>query len=1697
MQSGTLNLNGQTLSATGTVSITAGTVQSGTGQLNFTGSSVTFGNGSGGPSVFSSLIVNSASIMMRNSTFHGTVNLTKNDGTATNAMLGGNTFNSTLNVNYISTTGTGYWSFGNGSRDIYNGDVTVVNNSLNRIIFCHNSSTNQFNGNLILSQTGNSVGTSIGWSAGSSATISAGKNIQIGVGGFSTGYLYLQGITQQGSAPTNLTTTGSSSVFIGTGNADATSTFGGAFTVTASNIYVRGGVFNGAAEFIKTGGGDNNNGGKTNTFNSSCTITQSQSSTGFFMLGSNSNDQFNGNIILNNKSSQEIYLGNTAGTGTPTLNSGATVVIGSLGFSSGSVYFCQGFRQLGTTAQNLVLTDSSRVYFRDSCTFNGPLTVSGPNIYFNGGIFNNIVTATKTSGTTSNASTGGNIFNSTFTLNYTSTSGTGYWSMGNGTSDWFKGDVYSNNNSQGRIFLAHTASSTLFDGNLILSQTGNSVGTSIGWNAGSAATISAGKNIQIGNEGFSVGYLYLQGITQQGSAPINLTTTGSSSVFIGTGNADATSTFGGAFTVTSPNIYFNGGIFSNTVTATKTSGTSSNASNGGNIFNSTFTLNYTSTSGTGVLSMGNGTSDWFKGDVYSNNNSQGRIFLAHAASSTLFDGNLILSQTGNSVGTSIGWNAGSAATISATKNIQIGSAGFNTGYLYLQGVTQLGTVASNLTLTGNSSIFIGFGNAATTSTFGGAFTVTAPDIYVRGGVFNGAAEFNKTGGTNNTNSGNANTFNATCTINQTATSGGDFTLGNNTNDQFNGNIILSNVASIGTADIYLGLNSGSPTLANTRTITIGSAGFSFGSVYFRGFQQTGSTAQSLAFTGTAAVYFDNNAIINSALTLTAPNIYFNGATFNGAVVATKTSGSQNTNTGGNTFNGNLTLNYTSSSGTGYWSMANSTRDIYNADVYLNNNSLGRLTLCENTASNLFNGNVIISQSGSSVGTTIGWTATASCVIAPLKNIQIGAGGFSAGYLYLQGITQQGSAPTNITTTGSSSVFIGRGNAPTTCIFGGAFTVTAPDIYVRGGVFNGAAEFNKTGGGTNTNDGNLNTFNSTCTINQRATSGGDFILGHNTSDQFNGNIILTNVATIGTADIFLGYNSGTPTLANTKTVTFGGAGFSIGALYFRGFQQIGATAQSLTLTGTAAAYFDNNATFNAALNLTSPNIFFNGAIFNGPVEAIKNGTVTNSSSGGNTFNSTSKFTSTGTSGAFRLANTNADTYVGNVIFEDNNSGSMQANYTSNCIYQGDITVLSSNTSAISFGANGGTVTLSGGLSQTINKSGNAVNPTIPRLVVNKSANNVSLNVPITISTALTLSAGKLILGTHNLTISPTGSASGGNTSSYVVTNSTGLFRRTVANSSTFYPIGNSSYNPAWLNNAGTSDIFSVRVIDNVTNNGTGVGTTTSKAVVNRTWHINEVTAGGSNVTITLGWNSGEGINGFNEANAFMSHYISTAAMWDNIGGAVSNGSITSAGITNFSPFTVASDGSFAPLPVELISFQANCTKDARIDLTWSTASEHNTSFFRLDRSRNGSVWDVLGSIEAAGNSTSTIDYSLTDDLPYSGLNYYRLVQFDIDGMYTTYDLQAVLCEGEKFDSNISSYPNPSDNSFNINVLSQDMEGDATMFIYSIQGAVVYKQTVHLQKGNNTFFVSDNHLFGGTYLIAIQQEEKIITTRHTIH
>jgi hypothetical protein len=381
----------------------------------------------------------------------------------------------------------------------------------------------------------------------------------------------------------------------------------------------------------------------------------------------------------------------------------------------------------------------------------------------------------------------------------------------------------------------------------------------------------------------------------------------------------------------------------------------------------------------------------------------------------------------------------------------------------------------------------------------------------------------------------------------------------------------------------------------------------------------------------------------------------------------------------------------------------------------------------------------------------------------------------------------------------------------------------------------------------------------------------------------------------------------------------------------------------------------------------------------------------------------------------------------------------------------------------------------------------------------SALEVTLTNAATVSNTLTLTSGNIVLGTNNLTIASSGAISGGSSSSFVVTNSTGILKQISINGSSaagkkVFPIGlsASSYTPMILANAGTSDDFSARVVSGVLQSGT-TGTAITSKYVDRTWLIDETVAGGSDATLTLGWNAAEEQGQFNRIACFVTHY--TGGAWDVSTATSASGTPYTtfrSGITSFSPFSVTSTSA---LPIELISFQANCANNKTVDVTWSTATEHNSYYFRVDKSRDGIQWDVLGTIGAAGHSTNVIDYALTDIFPAPGINYYRLTQYDVNGSYEMFDIYVAVCKDQQSGTVLSVFPNPSLGDFNVELQTEELEGEATLMITDAKGAVVHSQDIKVIKGANNYLIQRFEADPGIYYIIVELDGKRFVFKHS--
>ncbi|MBX3253031.1 MAG: hypothetical protein KF862_02730 [Chitinophagaceae bacterium] len=1597
-----------TLAAGHTISIgaggfSAGTLllrqftQSGSAPLNFslTGSAeVRFGpSGDFGGTV----TVSAPNIYTSSSVFNSEVVLTKTDGVSSNASSGGNTFNADLTANYFSSNGTGYWSFGNGAADIYNGDVYANNNSLDRIIFGHNSTNNQFNGDLIVTQTGDSRGTALTWNSGATSVIAAGKTISLGGAGFSAGYFYIQGLTQNGTAPIHLTTTGTSSIYVGAGNTYNPSVIGGVFTLTAPDIYVRGATFNSNVFITKTGGSNNHNEGKQNVFNGDLYIDQ-QSNSGYFMLGYNADDQFNGNITVSSTGTGGINLGWTNGTGKPTLAAGKTISIGSGGYSAGNLQL-GGFIQTGSDPLNLTLTGSASFYAVNPgtpCTFQGALTVTSPDIYIRGAVFNNAVTFTKTGGVSNHNEGKLNIFNGTLSINQQSS--TGYFMLGYNSDDQFNDDI-------------------------IVTSTGSG-GINLGYSSGTGAlTLAAGKTILTGGAGFSDGYLNLYAFTQAGTAPMNLAFTGITTTIRFARN----SVIGGNLVVSSPDIYFDGCTFNGTVDAVKT-GSRSNTCRGGNIFNQHCTI---TNSGSNYLLLGNNDPDIWNDDVVFTNNGSERILPAWASAGNRFNGNMYLNTSGSAIGISFcGGNNAATATVAAGKSIYPGTTGLNSGYLILKQFTQLGNVPVSLTLN-SPATFLQFGPS---SAFGGNVTSTSPGLYFNGAVFSGTVNATKTGLTNDAGAGN-NIFNGNVTM--TNTGSGYLMFGNGNADQFNGNAIFNNTGSsniyvahsssnnifngittfnntpVGNTAIVISTHSAgtifneniivtstggqgvqfctgnttaSATLAAGKIITVGGAGFSSGTLWLRQFTQSGATPQTFSLTGSAILTFGPSSAFGGNVTSSSPGLLFNGCTFSGIVNALKTGATNDQSTGNNIFNNNTTI---TNDGAGQLLLGNGNADQFNNTATFNNTGSNNLYVAHNSSSNVFGGVTTFNNS-------------------PLGNTAIYVSNHSAGTTFAENIV--------VSSTNGQGVQFCAGNT--------------------------------------------------------------------------------------TASV---------TLAAGKTISVGGAGFTTGILLLKQFTQTGSTAQNITLTGTGRLTFGPSAAFNGVVTSSSPALYFNGCTFNAALNATKTGATDDNSAGNNIFNGSSNFVNNGT-GYLMMTYTSGDIYNADVNFVKANAGLIYPNYNNNSIYAGNLNI--SSATAVTFGVNSGTATFGGSGTQNITVTGSTPTPVFRRLAINNTGGGVYLNnTSVNVSISMVLSSGLLHTNTtHILTMLNNSTVAAGTALSTSYINGPMRYQKSSSGSSVLnFPVGDGAdCRPVALtvnHTNGTLYTYQTRVFNaSAAALGYTLPATVDKVSTVHYYTIGRTDASGNNQP-TTGLSGNQTIQVFYGTNditedgyaaTIVKNTYNNPGAWIDIGGTPGSVTIGQAGdiTSSSSPTAFNSFSDFAIgfrvltiLPVQLLNFTAHANNNY-VDLEWFTQSEYKNSFFTIEKGGDGVHFEaiqIVNSTAYEGSGIAKLKYAARDTDPYSGNNYYRLKQTDIDGKYSYSKVVVVYFSNRQ---PVTVYPNPAAGTVYIKGLN--VQTTQTEW-YDTGGRIVAAQAVPVQNGIAKMEIN---LAGGMYILKYTTGKGIWETQRMI-
>jgi hypothetical protein len=187
-------------------------------------------------------------------------------------------------------------------------------------------------------------------------------------------------------------------------------------------------------------------------------------------------------------------------------------------------------------------------------------------------------------------------------------------------------------------------------------------------------------------------------------------------------------------------------------------------------------------------------------------------------------------------------------------------------------------------------------------------------------------------------------------------------------------------------------------------------------------------------------------------------------------------------------------------------------------------------------------------------------------------------------------------------------------------------------------------------------------------------------------------------------------------------------------------------------------------------------------------------------------------------------------------------------------------------------------------------------------------------------------------------------------------------------------------------------------------------------------------------------------------------------------------VTNYGSTTTDHYPVFTRYAFDPviLPVNLVSFTVTKQQDAAI-LNWSTAQEHNSREFAIEKSTDSKNWTVIGTVTAAGNSDTRKSYSYTDHSPAPGVNYYRLKQVDLDGKFQYSFIRKISIDASPI---LSITPNPAKDLVNIHFVKNNSTV-VNIEVVDIAGKVVQRQS----SASSFIQLNVSKLSKGTYFIKV--------------
>ncbi len=417
---------------------------------------------------------------------------------------------------------------------------------------------------------------------------------------------------------------------------------------------------------------------------------------------------------------------------------------------------------------------------------------------------------------------------------------------------------------------------------------------------------------------------------------------------------------------------------------------------------------------------------------------------------------------------------------------------------------------------------------------------------------------------------------------------------------------------------------------------------------------------------------------------------------------------------------------------------------------------------------------------------------------------------------------------------------------------------------------------------------------------------------------------------------------------------------------------------------------------------------------------------------------------------------------------------------------DIKVKGNWTNNSTFIHNSKNVTMNGAVAQSI--SGTSLT-TFNTLTVNNSyvggSNNVTLNQSVNIDATVTFTKGNINLNGYVITLCPTCYLSGESNT------------KRIYGTTGYVQITQDINAPSSLNPGNLGAVFTSAANFGSTNikRGHSVQVGLGNQGILRYYDISPTNTTGLDATFGFYYFDNE-LNGLTEANFKFYRSIDGGTIWTELSPSTTDYTLNYLTLVPVSTFPNPSRWTLSnsvtnPLPVELLSFNG-IYENGKVNLYWETASETNNDYFIVERSVDGENFEIVTTVKGAGNSSTILKYSATDDAPPVGVVYYRLRQTDFNGDFEYSNIISVRVDAVIRGISVGQ-PYFDGSSLVVNV-ENTASSTLHVEIFNILGALCYSETYFANQGNLKLNVNTDNLDKrAVYFLRIKSGQETIVKK----